>query len=89
MLRLWFSYLQLVELFVSSLVHLLYGFYIFSSAVAGDLSMVLNEYFQKPNMNVVEDKQKLTLDQKHDDNDLPRIVLVHGIFGFGKEVMNF
>jgi hypothetical protein len=89
MLRLWFSYLQLVELFVSSLVHLLYGFYIFSSAVAGDLSMVLNEYFQKPNMNVVEDKQKLTLDQKHDDNDLPPIVLVHGIFGFGKGVMNF
>jgi hypothetical protein len=89
MLRLWFSYLQLVELFVSSLVHLLYGFYIFSSAVAGDLSMVLNEYFQKPNMNVVEDKQKLNLDQKHDDNDLPPIVLVHGIFGFGKGVMNF
>jgi hypothetical protein len=89
MLRLWFSYLQLVELFVSSLVHLLYGFYIFSSAVAGDLSMVLNEYFQKPNMNVVEDKQKLNLDKKHDDNDLPPIVLVHGIFGFGKGVMNF
>ncbi|CAL5189025.1 unnamed protein product [Lathyrus oleraceus] len=86
MLRLWFNYLHLMELFVSSLVHLLYGFYIFSSAVAGDLSQVLNEYFQKPNMNVVEVKDKLTLDENPSKvgDDLPPIVLVHGIFGFGK-----
>lgn len=89
MLRLWFNYLHLMELFVSSLVHLLYGFYIFSSAVAGDLSQVLNEYFQKPNMNVVEVKDKLTLDENPSKvgDDLPPIVLVHGIFGFGKGVM--
>lgn len=74
---------------MSSLVHLLYGFYIFSSAVAGDLSLVLNEYFQKPNMNVVEVKDKLTLDENQSKvgDDLPPIVLVHGIFGFGKGVM--
>lgn len=91
MFRFWVSYLQLVELFVSSLVHLLYGFYIFSSAVAGDLSQALNEYFQKPNLNnVVEVKANLSLKENEAkvDNDLPPIVLVHGIFGFGKGVIN-
>jgi hypothetical protein len=90
MLRIWFSYLQLLELFVSSLVHLLYGFYIFSSAVAGDLSMVVNEYFQKDKMkNDVVVQENLKIDEKDSkfDNDLPPIVLVHGIFGFGKGVM--
>lgn len=90
MLRIWFSYLQLLELFVSSLVHLLYGFYIFSSAVAGDLSIVVNEYFQKDKMkNDVVVQENLKIDEKDSkfDNDLPPIVLVHGIFGFGKGVM--
>jgi len=82
MMRLWISYLQLVELFVSSLVHLLYGFYIFSSAVAGDLSQALSEYFRKPDVNVeVKDGTSKT-----NADDLPPIVLVHGIFGFGKGV---
>ncbi|WVZ12224.1 hypothetical protein V8G54_016754 [Vigna mungo] len=81
MMRLWISYLQLVELFVSSLVHLLYGFYIFSTAVAGDLSQALNEYFRKPNVEVVEVKHGTS---KANADDLPPIVLVHGIFGFGK-----
>lgn len=85
MMRLWISYLQLVELFVSSLVHMLYGFYIFSSAVAGDLSQVLNEYFHKANNNVnVEVKEEIS--KLNNANDLPPIVLVHGIFGFGKGV---
>jgi len=82
MMRLWISYLQLLELIVSSLVHLLYGFYIFSSAVAGDLSQALNEYFRKPNVNV-EVKDGTSKTNAH---DLPPIVLVHGIFGFGKGV---
>jgi len=83
MMRLWISYLQLVELFVSSLVHLLYGFYIFSTAVAGDLAQNLNEYFRKPNADVVEVKDGTS---KANADDLPPIVLVHGIFGFGKGV---
>lgn len=75
---------------MSSLVHLLYGFYIFSSAVAGDLSMVVNEYFQKDKMkNDVVVQENLKIDEKDSkfDHDLPPIVLVHGIFGFGKGVM--
>ena len=43
--RWWITTLQLTELFVSSLVHLVYGFYIFSSAVAGDLSQALSDCF--------------------------------------------
>lgn len=82
-MRLWISYLQLLELFVSSLVHLFYGFYIFSTAVAGDLSQALNEYFRKPNVEDVEVKHGTS---KANADDLPPIVLVHGIFGFGKGV---
>lgn len=84
MMRLWISYLQLVELFVSSLVHMLYGFYIFSSAVAGDLSQALNEYFHKVNNVNVEVREEIS--KPNQANDLPPIVLVHGIFGFGKGV---
>lgn len=90
MIRWWISALQLTELFVSSIVHLLYGFYIFSTAVAGDLSQVLNEYFFKPNVNVIEVKRKepnlSTTAAAVDVTTLPPIVLVHGIFGFGKGV---
>lgn len=86
MLRWWISALQLLELFLSSLVHLLYGFYIFSSAVAGDLSQTINDLFFKPNLasslqSDDSEKQKST-----NSDDLPPIVLVHGIFGFGKGV---
>ncbi|XP_044488551.1 lipase-like [Mangifera indica] len=85
MIRWWIFALQLAELFVSSMVHLLYGFYIFSSAVAGDLSQALNECFFKSNVNVLEVKQEETKDTTTTDpNTLPPIVLVHGIFGFGK-----
>lgn len=83
MIRWWISALQLAELFVSSMVHLLYGFYIFSTAVAGDLSQALNEWFIKPNANIEvkrEDPSGTNVDA------LPPIVLVHGIFGFGKGV---
>lgn len=84
-MRLWITSLQLAELFVSSMVHLLYGFYIFSSAVAGDLSQTINDWVFKPNLagglkRVDSDNKSTNVD------DLPPIVLVHGIFGFGKGV---
>ncbi|CAI9775367.1 unnamed protein product [Fraxinus pennsylvanica] len=72
MIRWWISALQLTELFVSSLVHLVYGLYVFSTAVAAD-------WFLKPNLvKMVDSKRSNSVD------DLPPIVLVHGIFGFGK-----
>lgn len=72
---------------MSSLVHLLYGFYIFSSAVAGDLSQALNDYFHKANLNDVEIEEKVVKGENEGNgDDLPPIVLVHGIFGFGKGV---
>ncbi|XP_021743109.1 uncharacterized protein LOC110709205 [Chenopodium quinoa] len=86
MMRLWLNSMQLVELFVSSWVHLFYGFYIFSTAVAYDLSQVLCDYF-KPNNNINDNN---IVEVKEDDvhpssvDDLPPIVLVHGIFGFGQ-----
>ncbi|KAK3028202.1 hypothetical protein RJ639_039485 [Escallonia herrerae] len=82
MIRLSIAALQFSELFVSSVVHLLYGFYIFSTAVAGDISQALNEWFSKPNSNVIlkEEASK----GLNSAVDLPPIVLVHGIFGFGK-----
>ncbi|XP_055810352.1 uncharacterized protein LOC129880378 [Solanum dulcamara] len=81
--RWWITALQLTELFVSSLVHLAYGFYIFSTAVAGDLSQALSDCFYKNNLEVnlkSEDAKENVTSTK----DLPPIVLVHGIFGFGK-----
>jgi hypothetical protein len=85
MIRWWVAALQLAELFVSSLVHLLYGFYIFSTAVAGDLSLALNECLFKPNMNA-EVKEDVPRGLTANAENLPPIVLVHGIFGFGKGV---
>lgn len=88
MIRWWISALQLTELFVSIVVHLLYGLYIFSSGVAGDLSQTLNEWFCKPNMNIVvkEEERREASQNTTNGDDLPPIVLVHGIFGFGKGV---
>lgn len=87
--RWWITALQLTELFVSSFVHLAYGFYIFSTAVAGDLSQALTDSFYKPNNlepNLkTEDSKAITTSAE----DLPPIVLVHGIFGFGKGVCHF
>ena len=64
---------------------MLYGFYIFSTAVAGDFSLALNEYLFKPNMNV-EVKEDVPRGPSANAANLPPIVLVHGIFGFGKGV---
>lgn len=88
MIRWWVAALQLAELFVSSVVHMLYGFYIFSTAVAGDLSLALNEYLFKPNMNV-EVKEDVPRGPSANAENLPPIVLVRGIFGFGKGVFPY
>ena len=85
MIRLWVSSLQLVELFVSSWVHLLYGFYIFSTAVAYDLNQALCDYF-KPNTNIEVKEMVPNTQESSSFDDLPPIVLVHGIFGFGQGV---
>ncbi|KNA09816.1 hypothetical protein SOVF_150040 [Spinacia oleracea] len=82
MKRLWLSSLQLVELFVSSWVHLLYGFYIFSTAVAYDLNQALCDYFKPSNINQIE--AAAPPQDSSSVDDLPPIVLVHGIFGFGQ-----
>ncbi|XP_047322642.1 lipase-like [Impatiens glandulifera] len=84
---------QLCELILTSLVHLLYAFYIFSSAVAGDLSLSLNHLFN-PNLinnnnNHHQNQQQdhpepTTTTQSSSNEQVPPIVLVHGIFGFGK-----
>ncbi|KAK7855874.1 lipase [Quercus suber] len=84
MIRWWVLSLQLAELLVSSMVHLLYGFYIFSSAVAGDLSQALNECLFKANNTNVVVKEDVPKGTSTSVDSLPPIVLVHGIFGFGK-----
>ena len=82
-MKLWMvTSLELAELFVSAMVHLLYAFYIFSTAVAGDISKNVNDYFFKSNMDVNDSDQS-----QSNVEGLPPIVLVHGIFGFGKGVM--
>ena len=82
MVRIWIGFLALSELLLSSLVHMLYGFYIFSTAVASDLLQALGECF-RPNAEVVV---KEVLSKESNLDGLPPIVLVHGIFGFGKGV---
>ncbi|KAK6802529.1 hypothetical protein RDI58_000309 [Solanum bulbocastanum] len=72
----WVTAFQLTELFVSSLVHLSYGFYLFSTAVAGDVSQSVSNWIFKPKFEGNKEIKS--------SNDLPPIVLVHGIFGFGK-----
>ncbi|XWS63700.1 hypothetical protein CRYUN_Cryun06bG0124100 [Craigia yunnanensis] len=81
MIRWWISALHLAELFVSSVVHVLYGFYMFSTVVAGDLSQAWNERFFKPNASIEVKRE----DPSGTDVDgLPPILLVNCIFGFGK-----
>lgn len=75
--------LQLAELLVSSVVHILFGLYLFSSAIAGDLTQTLVESVFKPKPTIEVKQGNTTTAQV---NDLTPIVLVHGIFGFGKGV---
>jgi hypothetical protein len=89
--------LGLVELGVSATVHLLFGFYVFSSAVAADISQAAAAsgfplLLRRPAVEEAglvdvaaaaagEDHAPVVL-----DGSPPPIVLVHGIFGFGKGV---
>lgn len=79
--------LQLAEIFVSAVVHLMYGFYLLTTAVAGDLSVLLNECFFKPILNI-DFKEDVPKGTSTNADGLPPIVLLHGIFGFGKEVFH-
>lgn len=94
--------LSLAELFISSAIHMCFGFYIFSTAVALDLVEIINsrrllrsriwniwaweaESYSKP--NIVESSGNDTgigNGPYFQGNELVPIVLVHGIFGFGK-----
>ncbi|WOK93602.1 hypothetical protein Cni_G02302 [Canna indica] len=86
MARLSIGILGLTELFVSAAVHILFGFYIFSTAVASDLSQVMTDCFRPNVFNLgarakeEEGKGQVVVFQ----GSPPPIVLVHGIFGFGK-----
>ncbi|XP_058082283.1 uncharacterized protein LOC131230395 [Magnolia sinica] len=80
MIRWWIWAFSLSELFVSSVVHMLYGLYIFSTAVASDMSQALNTCF-RPKTNVVVNEVQC---MGPNSDGPPPIVLVHGIFGFGK-----
>jgi hypothetical protein len=96
---------NLMELGVSTAVHLLFGFYIFSTAVAADLSqaavasgsLLLRRPGPPPAPAPAEegflDVAAAGQDDEHRgaapvvlDGSPPPIVLVHGIFGFGKGV---
>ncbi|XP_019176440.1 PREDICTED: uncharacterized protein LOC109171816 isoform X1 [Ipomoea nil] len=78
----WIMALRLAEVFVCAAIHMGYGFYIFTTAVAGDVSQAWSDWFFKPN---VETGLKAQVSMATTTvNDLPPIVLVHGIFGFGK-----
>ncbi|XP_062190584.1 uncharacterized protein LOC133893550 [Phragmites australis] len=78
--------LGVAELLVSAVIHLGYGFYIFGAAIAADLSLALVEGLTgggeggvAKNVVEAEDEAAAVL-----DGAVPPIVLVHGIFGFGK-----
>ncbi|KAJ6821958.1 uncharacterized protein M6B38_131275 [Iris pallida] len=86
MVRLSIGVLGLTELFVSAAVHLLYGFYIFSTAVASDLSQTLPFPFPSLSLSLKPTNIPNPVAEEegpHDPSSSP-IVLVHGIFGFGK-----
>lgn len=80
--------LGVAELLVSAAIHLGYAFYIFGTAVAADVSASLVKGLMAGGgvaKDVVvdgEDEAAAVLD----DGAVPPIVLVHGIFGFGKGV---
>ncbi|URE37104.1 Triacylglycerol Lipase [Musa troglodytarum] len=89
MARLSIGILGLTELLVSAAVHLLFGFYIFSTAVASDLSQALTDCFRPSVLGLAtgdpeegRNRQAAVLDASPPPP--PPIVLVHGIFGFGK-----
>ncbi|KAJ3669261.1 hypothetical protein LUZ60_011211 [Juncus effusus] len=79
----------LSELFISTVIHLIYGFYIFSTAVAADLSQTLIDAIKpKPNNGEARisapGEELKKAETFSGTGSVPPIVLVHGIFGFGK-----
>jgi hypothetical protein len=91
MLRLSRGLLFVCELLLSSIIHLLFGFYIFSTAVAADVSQTLLGSI-RPSYANEETRVRASIHEPREDkafsgtNSVPPIVLVHGIFGFGKGV---
>lgn len=69
--------LGLAELLVSAVVHLTYGFYLFTTALRRDLTRLAGV----PMDAVGHAQAEAVL-----DGAMPPIVLVHGVFGFGKGV---
>lgn len=85
MVRWWIVVLTLSELSVSSFVHMVYGFYIFSTAVASDLAQAIYGALRLHNSGFTDVVIKDDGEKKGGRVDgLPPIVLVHGIFGFGQ-----
>ncbi|XP_057948346.1 uncharacterized protein LOC131144020 [Malania oleifera] len=93
--RLWIGMvLQWSELLVSTAIYVAYGLYIVSTALSLRLSnALLNEYyhlFNKPNKASVEEEEEVNSEAEAygsscvDDEGLPPVVMVHGLFGFGK-----
>jgi hypothetical protein len=88
--------LGLVELGVSAAVHLLFGLYVFSTAVAADISQAAAAglpLLRRPAapaglLDVAADERRGDAAPVVLDGSPPPIVLVHGIFGFGKGVRN-
>jgi pimeloyl-ACP methyl ester carboxylesterase len=96
--------LSLMELGVSAAVHLIFGFYVFSTAVAADISqaaaasgcLLLRRPPPPPSGEgaLVDVAAVGERDERRGagpvvlDRSPPPIVLVHGIFGFGKGVRN-
>ncbi|MQL76891.1 hypothetical protein Taro_009286 [Colocasia esculenta] len=93
--RLWIGMLGMKELLLTTVVHLVYRFYIFSTGVVSDLSQLLTG---RPGSDAVAAAAAAAAREKRqpvprygDDEDgsfhsceVPPIVLVHGIFVFGK-----
>lgn len=76
--RLWIGAVEVAELLLSAIVHLIYGLYIFSTAVASDISQTFLGS---------DDRLPIVPNSTENDGPLqPPIVLLHGIFGFGKGV---
>ncbi|KAL8161627.1 hypothetical protein V2J09_013116 [Rumex salicifolius] len=84
MMRLHIIILQLAEINISAWIHFVYCLYIFSTTVATDLSRSLLKKL-KFNFNLaVKESIDSNLRTPTSLHDLPPIVLVHGIFGFGQ-----
>jgi hypothetical protein len=79
------------ELLLSSIIHVLFGFYIFSTAVAADVSQTVLCSI-RPSCANEETRIRASIHGLREykafsgTNSVPPIVLVHGIFGFGKGV---